>query len=111
MKAMVEIQDKEKGRIYTGTIEVPSRAYPIAPFELSDAAGNKLPVRVRSDLNDELQVLVDHNGRRLSAQFWALEIGKKQTIPGGVRGKERVLEIPTWKFAKTALKISVTRLE
>ncbi len=111
MKVKVEILDKEKKRTYTGTIEVPADSGLIGPFQLSDTAGNKFPVMVRSDLDAEVQFILDYGGKRLSVGFYALEISKKKTVPGGLGGKERIVEIPRWKFAKTPLKISVTRVE
>ncbi len=110
MKVNVEIQDKEKKRTYSGIIEVPTDSSLIGPFELSDTVGNKFPVKVRSDLYAEVQLIFDYDGKRLSVGFCALEIGKKKTIPGGLGGKDRILELPKSNFAKTPLRVSVTRL-
>jgi len=110
MKIQTEILDKKKGQTYSGTIEVPTDSGLIGPFELSDIAGNKFPVRVRSDLDAEVQFILDHGGETLSVEFYALEIGRKRTVPGGLCGKERILKLPKRKFAKTPLKVSVTRL-
>lgn len=111
MKVLVEVLDKEMGRTHTGTIEVPLGSSLLGPFELTDGIGNELPILVRSDLEAEIQFVLDYGGNRFSVEFWELRADERQTIPGGLGGKERIKVLPSWKFAKTPWRFSVTKLE